>query len=97
MPDDLHPLDPARIPPAIRAGLARYANAGIRPGDCMYAVLAGDLFAAWARADPDTWEAMPAILTFIINDLGAPCGDYLVVDRWIANHAAALSREGSPR
>lgn len=78
------PTSPDRIPPAIRSGLDRYAKDGIRPGDCLYAILCGDLFGAFARADPETRDAMPAIVVHIENRLPGACGGEDVVERWIA-------------
>lgn len=86
---DLHPLDPSRIPPAIRAGLDRYAN-GIMPGDCLRAILAGDLYGAFTRADPDTAAAMPAIVAFVVGTLAAPYGTYERLHDWIVQHERRL-------
>lgn len=78
-------LSPDRIPPAIRAGLARYAECGVRTGACLQAILAGDLFGAFARADPETRDAMPAIVAYIHGRLPAAChGSEAIVERWIA-------------
>lgn len=80
---ELSLTSPERIPPAIRAGIDRYAKDGIRPGSCLYAILAGDLFGAFARADPGTVIAMPAIVAYIASEVGAR-GDEAIVERWIA-------------
>jgi hypothetical protein len=80
------PTSPDRIPPAIRASLDLYATeVRIRPGHCVSAILAGDLYGAFARADPETRDAMPAIVAYIHSQLPAAChGSEDAVDRWIA-------------
>ena len=79
------------IPPAIRAGLDRY-QLGIPTGDCLRAILSGDLYAAFARADPDTTAAMPAIVGYIVRHLPtASYGDPKRVAVWLARHAAELA------
>lgn len=78
-------LSPERIPPAIRAGLDRYAKAGIRPGGCLYAILTNQLFKAFANADLETQLAMPAIVAYIASELPAGCcGSKDLVEDWIA-------------
>lgn len=79
------PTSPDRIPPEIRAALDFYAESGIRTCPCLHAVLEGDLFAAFARADNETMLALPAIVAYIRAQL--PPGSYgspEVVARWIA-------------
>lgn len=79
------PTDPARIPPAIREGLDRYHRGGIRPGHCLMAILVGDLFEAFRRADPETSAAMPAIVAYIRGELPVDSwGTDGLVGRWIA-------------
>jgi hypothetical protein len=54
-------------------------------GRCVSAILAGDLFSAYARADPETRDAMPAIVAYIHSRLPAACyGSEGQVERWIA-------------
>lgn len=76
------PTSPDRLPKEIRNGIDRYAQAGIRTGDCLYRILAGDLFGAFSRADDRT---MPAIVAYIANQLPSVChGSEAIVNRWIA-------------
>lgn len=82
----LHPIyDPDRIPPMIRESLDCYAKHGVPPGDCLRAILSGDLFLAYARADDETSSAMPAIVRYVEERL--PAGSFgsreLVAD-WLA-------------
>ncbi|MCA1833060.1 MAG: hypothetical protein ABR520_11360 [Mycobacteriales bacterium] len=84
--DRLPAIDaPERIPPAIRAGLDRYADAGIRTGSFLQAVLSGDLFDAFKRADPESLLAMPAIVAYVRTQLPDVCwGSEDLVEAWIA-------------
>lgn len=76
---------PDRIPPAIRASLDRYASTGIRTGGCLHAILSNDLIVAFAAADPETLEALPAIVAYVTTQLPATCfGSHEIVERWIA-------------
>lgn len=78
-------LSADRVPPAIRAGLTHYAELGVRTGGCLQAILASDLFGAFARADPETRDAMPAIIAYVHSQLPAGChGSEAIVERWIA-------------
>jgi len=87
----LDPRDYGRIPPAIRAGLDRYAEHGLRGGNTLHAILCGDLFGAFARADPETQAAMPAIVAYVVNDFFAPYGSAASVEAWIAQHTRRRS------
>lgn len=78
-------LSPDRVPPAIRLRLDMYATMRVGPGHCVAAILAGDLYGAFARADPETRDAMPAIVAYIHSQLPAAChGSEDAVERWIA-------------
>lgn len=81
------------VPPAIRAGIDRYRQ-GIPPGLCLLAILQGDLYAAFQRADPDTRASMPAIVTYIVAHLsGQSYGSPEVVSRYLADAERALRGE----
>lgn len=81
----------AGIPKAIRAGLDRYVMHGIRPGDCLFAILCGDLYAAFSRADAETTAAMPAIVAEIRMRVDTSIwGSPAKVERYIANSSARL-------
>jgi hypothetical protein len=86
----LHPIyEPDRIPPMIRQTLDDYGKRGLPPGDCLRAVLCGDLFLAFARADDETSTAMPAIIVYITERLPAGSfGNYALVADWIAARKA---------
>ncbi len=72
------------VPPAIQAGIDRYAMHGIAPGDCLRAILEGDLFAAFVRADPGTRASMGAIVDHITSRLPGPTwGSPEAVSRFI--------------
>lgn len=84
--DALPPLtSPDRIPQLIADALVRYVNSGIMPGHCLRAVLGGDLYQAFARADPETLLALPAIVAFIRSRMPAGSwGSPAIVAGWIA-------------
>lgn len=82
----MHPIyDPDRVPPLIRETLDDYGKHGTPPGDCTRAILCGDLYLAYARADDETASSMPAIVRYIEERL--PAGSFgsreLVAD-WLA-------------
>lgn len=82
---DFGVYQPSNIPGPIKAGLDRYSEHGIRPGDCLFAILCGDLFMAFARADPTTTHAMPAIVAWISTHLPEEAwGNSAHVESWIA-------------
>lgn len=76
---------PDRIPPLTQQSLDLYAKHGVPPGHFLRAVLEGDLFAAFRRADPADLAALPAIVTYVYERLpSASSGSPEVVSRWIA-------------
>lgn len=76
---------PDRVPATIRKSIDDYAAHGLQPGQCLRAVLAGDLFEAMSRADDETMLALPAIVTYIRSSLCTACwGSREIVARWIA-------------
>lgn len=85
-----------RIPERLRDSLDRYARDGIPTGDCMRAVLVGDLFGAFGRADPITTAVMAEIVWYVRNELPACCyGSEEIVDRWISTHLERFHQERS--
>lgn len=79
------------VPPAIAAGLYRYQQ-GIEPGSCLRCILEGDLFGAFARADPDTAAAMRAIVDRITSTLpSATYGSPEAVSRFLEQSRQALA------
>jgi hypothetical protein len=82
------------IPPNIKSGIDRYAQLGVRPGDCLYAILCGNLREAFARADPSTTAAMGAIVSYLRDRLpSASWGSPDAVRRYL--DAASRAPEGS--
>lgn len=82
------------IPPNIRAGIDRYAQLGVRPGDCLYAILCGNLRESFGRADPSTTAAMGAIVAYLRDRLpSASWGSPDAVRRYL--DAASRAPEGS--
>jgi hypothetical protein len=74
------------VPPAIAAGLHRYAKHGIEPGSCLLRILQGDLFGAFASADPYTRPAMGAIVDLVTSTLHASVyGSPEAVSRYLAD------------
>ena len=81
--------DPDLVPTYLRESLDLYAERGIPPGGCLLALLSGDLSDAFARADPITTAAMPAIASYIVNRLPRDSyGGPEIVAEWIARHRA---------
>jgi hypothetical protein len=82
------------IPDRHRESLERYARQGIPTGDCLRAVLAGDLFGAVNRADPVTGGYLVAIVGYIQNHLPlGSFGTHEIVDAWIETHRKRLRAE----
>lgn len=83
------PTSPERIPVPIREALDRYAQHGVRTGDCMRSVLENDLMQAFDRADVETGAAMPAILAYVRCQLPGDCwGSPEIVSRWLSRPRA---------
>lgn len=64
----------AAIPIITLGNLNSYSDKHIHPGQFLLAVLAGDLFDAFRRADSDNANAMKAIVMWIVNY--APGGSF---------------------
>ncbi len=81
---------------ALRESLARYLSDGIPTGDCLRAILCGDLFVAFARADQETAAQMHEIVAEIETTLPpASYGSCAQVGLWIAKHNARRAHERS--
>lgn len=77
------------VPEHTRGALERYVEHRIEAGGFLTAVLANDLFTAFARADQINRHAMFDIVQFIFNEVPSSCwGSYETVEEW-------LSRRGS--
>lgn len=73
------------VPERIKGAIDRYVSAGLRPGDCVYAVLSNDMRVAFARADAEVVAAMPAILRYLNACVPCACwGSPEAVAAWIA-------------
>jgi hypothetical protein len=83
-------LDFERIPPLVKRGIDNYQLYGLRPGDTVLALLSGDMYAAFTRADDDTRAALAEIIGYIVRtvtEYGTPAR----VRDWLALRAAARS------
>ena len=94
-------IDPnmlGHLAPEAKASLDRYAEHGIPTGDCYRAILSGNLFEAFARADPQTAHLMPYLVAYITAKLPNGCwGREDLVDGWIETHRARLQRDREAR
>jgi len=85
------------IPQRMQPGLVRYILLGIRPGDFLCAVLQGDLFGAFGRADFENQTIMKNYVEFLHNY--APSGSFgneFLFQNWMKrNGALGIEREGS--
>lgn len=80
-----HVAGAVAVPERIKGAIDRYVSAGLRPGDCVYAVLSNDLRVAFARADAEVVAAMPAILRYLNACVPCACwGSPEAVAAWIA-------------
>ena len=72
------------IPQILTDSLDRYVNHGIRTGDFLRAVLAGDLFTAAQRADPVNKHFLAEIAEYVVFDVPFEArGSYEKVDAWL--------------
>jgi hypothetical protein len=76
------------IPPTIMEGLNLYVEHGLRPGGFLTAVLCNDLFGAMAKADEMSARWLPALCTYIYNNVpGLVWGSEGMVEAWIGAKA----------
>jgi hypothetical protein len=54
------------VPAHLRGGLDRYVLDGILPGGFLQAVLCADLIEVAFRADPVSWQSLPALIQFLL-------------------------------
>lgn len=74
----------AEVPARIRKAIDDYVDHGLRPGDCLVAVLSNDMRAAFARADAEYVVAMPAIMMHLNSSVPVACwGTPDAVHAWI--------------
>lgn len=76
-------LDTIEIPQRFRDSLGRWQHRGILPGGFLAAVLRGDLFDAFNRADAKSRPLIQKIASYIQRELPAGCyGSQANMDRW---------------
>lgn len=74
MPDISHVTD----------AIDRYVQNGTPTGSCTEAILSGDLFDAFARADDDTKQGMAQIVRYIFNRVPTGCwGSRETYQAWV--------------
>lgn len=61
------------VPPPTATELTKYVVDHTTPGGAMRAIISGDLFEAYHRADDATWEALDAIMEFLWTSVPEPC------------------------
>jgi len=70
--------------PLMRGAAERYVEKGIRPGQCLTAIICNDLFLAFAYADPETTLLMAEICKWMYNDIPGPAwGSKKQMEAWI--------------
>ena len=88
------------IPPRILAGLRRYVEAGIQPGDFLTAVLENRFLQAVCRADDDCAQVLQEIAHYVFNEIPDACwGSPEAVRSWTEKrrreeHGEAITGEG---
>jgi hypothetical protein len=88
----MSPTDYRHIRPDIRDALDAWGS-GEAPccGDFLRAVLSNDLMGAVGRADDDNLRALPAIASYIYNELPGNChGSREIVSAWIIEQRARM-------
>jgi len=82
------------IRPDVIESIKDYEARGVPTGHFLRAVLAHDLFGAFAYADSQNRDALGEIVAFIHNYLRSDChGSYAKVDGWVERHT--ILREAS--
>src|SRR5438552_6074604 len=82
--------DYSRLPEHMREGFQRWIEQGIEMGDFGMAVLRGDLFEAFSRADAINTARMRDIVMFLYNDAPHGCyGSPAKVEAWRKAHKEA--------
>lgn len=83
-------IDYSMLPEHLRAGLQRYIEDGVKPGDFLCAVLRNDLMGAWGRADEYCKAQMNGIMDFVYNQMPAGShGSEAELNLWIQMAVAA--------
>jgi len=80
--------DYSLIRPNIRESLDNYVNFGYHPGGFLTAVLENNLSEAIARADLQNLETLPALVSYVYNEMPRNCwGNPKFVTHWLNSHA----------
>lgn len=78
------------VPEHLQHGLMLYVMHHVRPGSGLTAILTGDLFEAFARADEMTVAGLPAVIKFLVNQV--PGNVYGTKER-VREHLAGIKIE----
>jgi hypothetical protein len=71
------------IPKKTMDAMTRWSEHGVRPGSFLRAVLENDLFTAVGRADHENLPALPAIVSYVYQELPGDChGSPIACDIW---------------
>ena len=71
------------IPPRMHAGLDRWINNGIYPGDFLTAVIENNLKEAVSHADDENIRNLPAYSGYLYNEAPMGCyGSKEIAQRW---------------
>jgi hypothetical protein len=86
------------IPDNMMAGLRRYIDHGVAPGNFLSAVLQNNLKEAVGRADRENMQNLPAYVGFLYNEAPALCwGSPEQFNGWLAMHALRRANEQTER
>ena len=73
------------IPERMMAGITRYIEQGIKPGNFLSAIIQNDLNEAVSRADDDNLMNLPAYVGYFYNEAPSGCyGSPEIMDAWLA-------------
>lgn len=79
------------VPEALHDGIVGYVCYGYRPGGFLSAVLCNDLSRAFASADDHNIAMMPAIVSFLHNNVPAVCwGSPQAFEAWLGTNGARI-------
>ena len=70
---DANTTCPEEFPPHLWEGLKLYVLHGLRPGDFMFALLAGDLFEVMRRGDDKAIAGLKSMVVYIYNHCPTGC------------------------
>ena len=77
-------MEKSGVLPNLRGGIERYFFDRVQPGHFLTAVLKGDLYETFARADDSSVENLQAIIRFLYNHTaGTAYGTPVKVQKWL--------------